>query len=92
MRVFDASLTLPEQERLQGLAAWYRLLEDRLLRMECPDDYHAELARRADEMDRLGLISFREWRHLRVEAHRAYLDAVAGRDYPCSVPSQASWM
>jgi hypothetical protein len=49
--------------------------------MDCPDAYHDELLRLADEMDRLGIVDWQEWRDLRVEADQAYLRAVAGADY-----------
>jgi hypothetical protein len=32
-------------------------------------------------MDRLGIVSWQEWRDLRIEADQAYLRAVAGEDY-----------
>lgn len=81
MQTFPDAFTPREQARLSAIAVWYQLLENRQLRMDCPDDYHAELARQADEMDRLGIISFAEWRGLRDEAHRAYQHAVQGVDY-----------
>lgn len=49
--------------------------------MDCPDAYHEELVRQTDEMDRLKIVSWSEWRDLRMEADRAYLEAVAGGDY-----------
>ncbi|MNY26913.1 hypothetical protein D3C86_1607850 [compost metagenome] len=49
--------------------------------MDCPDAYHDELLRQSDEMDRLGIVTWTEWRDLRMEADQAYLRAVAGEDY-----------
>ncbi len=46
-----------------------------------PDAYHDELLRQSDEMDRLGILTWGEWRDLRREADDAYLRAVAGDDY-----------
>ncbi|MDH4552701.1 hypothetical protein ABI582_07690 [Pseudomonas sp. SAS7] len=82
MRTFEKDLSAPQLLKLNCLAGWFRVLEDRALRMDSPDDYHEELLRRADEMDRQGIISWQEWRDLRREADAAYLRAVAGDDYP----------
>jgi len=82
MRTFEKDLSAPQLLKLNCLAGWFRVLEDRGLRMDSPDDYHEELLRRADEMDRQGIISWQEWRDLRREADAAYLRAVAGDDYP----------
>ncbi|MDH2076892.1 hypothetical protein [Pseudomonas atacamensis] len=72
----------PDQEaKLEAYASWHRALEDLPLRKECPDAYHDELSRQADEMDRLGIINWQEWRDLRLEADEAYLRSVAGADY-----------
>jgi hypothetical protein len=49
--------------------------------MDCPDAYHEELIRQADEMDRQKIVDWEEWRDLRVKADHAYLRAVAGADY-----------
>lgn len=81
MRTFEKDLSAPQLLKLNCLAGWFRVLEDRALRMDSPDDYHEELLRRADEMDRQGIISWQEWRDLRREADAAYLRAVAGDDY-----------
>ncbi|WP_256818914.1 hypothetical protein [Pseudomonas putida] len=82
MRTFEKDLSATQLLKLNWLAGWFRVLEDRALRMDSPDDYHEELLRRADEMDRQGIISWQEWRDLRREADAAYLRAVAGDDYP----------
>lgn len=82
MRTFEKDLSAPQLLKLNWLAGWFRVLEDRVLRMDSPDDYHEELLRRADEMDRQVIISWQEWRDLRREADAAYLRAVAGDDYP----------
>lgn len=81
MKVFCASFTAHDESRLRALAAWYQTLEDLQLRMECPNDYHDQLLRHADEMDRCGLVSWQEWRDLRIEADQHYLLAIAGADY-----------
>lgn len=81
MNAFKDLLTPVQELRLRALDAWHRALEDRQLRMDCPDAYHDELLRQSDEMDRLGIVSWSEWRDLRIEADQAYLRAVAGEDY-----------
>lgn len=81
MKVFKHQLTSAQETRLIALAAWQRALENRALRMDSPDAYHDELLRQSDEMDRLGILSWDEWRDLRREADVAYLRAVAGDDY-----------
>lgn len=81
MKSFKNLLTLAQEQRLCALDAWHRALDDCSLRMECPDAYHEELLRQADEMDRQGIVNWEEWRDLRVEADAAYLRAVAGGDY-----------
>lgn len=67
--------------RLRALDTWQKALENRPLRKDCPDAYHEELMRLADEMDRLGLVDWTEWRDLRQAADQAYLRGVAGEDY-----------
>ncbi|KAA0987871.1 hypothetical protein FQ192_18005 [Pseudomonas sp. ANT_J12] len=81
MKSFKNLLTLAQEQRLYALDAWHRALDNCALRMECPDAYHEELLRQADEMDRQGIVNWEEWRDLRVEADAAYLRAVAGGDY-----------
>jgi hypothetical protein len=81
MNAFKNLLTPSQETRLRALDAWHRALENRQLRMDCPDAYHDELLRQADEMDRLGIVTWSEWRDLRMEADQAYLRAVAGEDY-----------
>lgn len=81
MKSFKNLLTLAQEQRLCALDAWHRALDDCSLRRECPDAYHEELLRQADEMDRQGIVNWEEWRDLRVEADEAYLRAVAGGDY-----------
>lgn len=76
------SLFSPVQEaKLRAYDRWHQALDDCSLRMDCPDAYHDELLRQADEMDRKGIVTWREWRDLRIEADHAYLRAVAGADY-----------
>ncbi|WP_213941323.1 hypothetical protein [Pseudomonas sp. dw_612] len=81
MNSFKNLLTPAQEQRLCALDAWHRALDDCSLRMECPDAYHEELLRQADEMDRQGIVNWEEWRDLRLEADEAYLRAVAGGDY-----------
>lgn len=81
MRTLEKNLSAAQLLKLNCLALWYRVLEDKVLRMDSPDDYHEELLRQADEMDRRGIINWQEWRDLRIEADEAYLRVVAGEDY-----------
>lgn len=81
MNEFRNLLTLAHERKLCALDSWYRALENRSLRMDCPDAYHEELIRQADEMDRQGVVNWEEWRDLRLEADQSYLRAVAGSDY-----------
>jgi hypothetical protein len=81
MNAFKNRLTPEQESKLKALDAWHRALENRELRMECPDAYHDELLRQSDEMDRLGMLTNTEWCDLRREADAAYLRAVAGEDY-----------
>jgi hypothetical protein len=81
MNVLKNQLTFAQETKLLALDAWHRALENLELRRECPDAYHDELLRQTDEMDRMGVLSWDEWRDLRREADDAYLRAVAGDDY-----------
>lgn len=81
MNSFKNMLTPHQEQKFRALGSWHRALENCALRMECPDAYHEELLRLADEMDRQRMISWQEWRDLRMEADQAYLRAVAGEDY-----------
>jgi hypothetical protein len=81
MNAFKNLLTPAQETRLRALNAWHRALENRQLRMDCPDAYHDELLRQSDEMDRLGIVTWNEWRDLRMQADQAYLRAVSGEDY-----------
>ncbi|WP_150763006.1 hypothetical protein [Pseudomonas fluorescens] len=81
MNSFKNLLTPAQERRLCAMDSWHCALENYTLRMDCPDAYHEELLRQADEMDRRGIVSWEEWRDLRVEADQAYLLAVAGADY-----------
>ncbi|VVP85854.1 hypothetical protein PS910_02411 [Pseudomonas fluorescens] len=51
------TLSAEEHQFLQALARWRSFLEDRALRMDCPDVYHDILLREADELERRGVIS-----------------------------------
>ena len=81
MNSFKNLLTPAHERRLRALDFWHRALEDIALRMESPDAYHEELLRQSDEMDRQRIVSWEEWRDLRIRADQAYLRAVAGEDY-----------
>ncbi|RLU04925.1 hypothetical protein CS078_20190 [Pseudomonas prosekii] len=81
MKSFKNLLTRAQEHRLCALDAWHQSLDNCSLRRECPDAYHEELLRQADEMDRQGIVNWEEWRDLRVEADAAYMRAVAGGDY-----------
>jgi hypothetical protein len=88
MKSFSHLLSRAQEQRLLALDTWHRALENCALRRECPDAYHEELLRQADEMDRLGIVDWQEWTELRMEADRAYLRAVAGGDYQRSTAGQ----
>lgn len=81
MNSFRNLLTRAQERKLRALDSWHRALENCSLRMDCPDAYHEELLRQADEMDRRGIIDWQEWRDLRMTGDEAYLRAVAGEDY-----------
>lgn len=69
-----------EARRLVVINKWFGLYDDVQQRRDCPSTYHEELLRQADEMDRLGLVDWREWRDLRRLADRSFLKAIAGDD------------
>jgi hypothetical protein len=81
MNALKNQLTFAQETKLLALDAWHRAWENLELRMDCPDAYHEELLRQTDEMGRMGILSWDEWRDLRREADNAYLRAVAGDDY-----------
>lgn len=81
MNSFRNLLTRAQEQKLRALDAWHRAHENCSLRRDCPDAYHEELLRQADEMDRQGIIDWEEWRDLRTKGDEAYLRAVAGEDY-----------
>jgi hypothetical protein len=81
MNALKNQLAFARESKLLALDAWHSALENLELRMDCPDAYHDELLRKADEMDRMRVLSWDEWRDLRREADEAYLRAVAGDDY-----------
>lgn len=70
-----------EQRRLAAVNRWFALYDDVERRRDCPSSHHEELLRQVDEMDRQGLIDWREWRDLRRLADRGFLKAIAGADY-----------
>ena len=56
------------QRRLKAINRWFLLYDDVEQRRNCPSTHHEELLRLADEMDRLGLVDWREsvsYTHLR---------------------------
>lgn len=81
MNAFKNQLTPEQESRLHALAAWHGALDNRKLRMDCPDAYHDELLRQSDETNPLGMLTLTEWCDLRKVADAAYLRAVAGDDY-----------
>lgn len=81
MNAFKNLLTPAHERRLIALESWHRAFANIALRRSCPDSYHEELLRQADEMDRLGIVGWEEWRDFRVEADQAYSLAIAGDDY-----------
>ncbi|WP_085582360.1 MULTISPECIES: hypothetical protein [unclassified Pseudomonas] len=81
MHAFNHQLTATQEMKLQALDRWHRALDNQALRMDCPNDYHDELLRQCDEMHRRQIVSWEEWRDLRIEADQAYLRAIAGDDY-----------
>lgn len=80
MNAFTAPIAL-SQQRLEAIDRWLQTFDDHGLRRDCPSSYHEELLRQADEMDRLRLIDWEQWRDLRRLADSAFLQAVAGADY-----------
>ncbi|WP_194791516.1 hypothetical protein [Pseudomonas sp. UFMG81] len=80
MNAFTERMT-PAQCRLAAINRWFETYDDHALRRHCPSTYHDQLLRQADEMDRLHLIAWTEWRDLRRLADRAFMKAVAGADY-----------
>nr|WP_314481146.1 hypothetical protein [uncultured Pseudomonas sp.] len=70
-----------ELVRLEAINRWFSTFDDHALRSACPSSYHEELLRQADEMDRLGLIDWQQWRDLRQLADRAFTRALEGADY-----------
>lgn len=80
MHASKDNFSVTHEEKFRALDRWRRTLENRSFRMDSPDSYHEELLRQADEMDRVGMIDWREWRDLRVRADQAYLRSIAGED------------
>ncbi|MBP5954939.1 hypothetical protein ICA16_04610 [Pseudomonas anatoliensis] len=81
MNAYKNLLSDTEVKKLAALDRWHAAFDDVTLRRDNPDGYHEELIRRADELDRLGKITFEEWRVLRLDADQAWLRAVSGDDY-----------
>ncbi|MGA5587181.1 hypothetical protein ACPCHW_12995 [Pseudomonas siliginis] len=81
MNICKNMFSLDQEAKLRAYDGWHRALDNCELRRDCPDAYHDELLRLADEMDRLGMINWQEWRDLRTEADQAFLRAVSGADY-----------
>ena len=70
-----------QHRTLEAMERWFLVFDNVALRRDCPSSYHDELLRQADEMDRLHLIDWTEWRDLRLLADQAFLKAIAGSDY-----------
>ncbi|WP_230387666.1 hypothetical protein [Pseudomonas guariconensis] len=85
MNAFNEPLERERRKR-RAIDRWFTLFDDHTLRQDCPSTYHETLLRQADEMDRLGLLAWTEWRDLRRLADRAFLRAVAGADYHPATP------
>ncbi|MBB6157842.1 hypothetical protein HDC30_005094 [Pseudomonas sp. JAI115] len=81
MNTYKSLLSADQEAKLRAYDRWHRVLENCSLRRDSPDAYHDELLRQADEMDRLGIVTWQEWHELRIKADHAYLRAVAGADY-----------
>ncbi|MFJ4454217.1 hypothetical protein ACIP1G_10045 [Pseudomonas sp. NPDC089392] len=69
-----------EERRLVAINRWFLLYDNVESRRECPSSHHEALLRQANEMDRLGLVDWREWRDLRRLADRSFLKAIVGSD------------
>ena len=80
MNAFTKQITT-ERHRLEAINRWFVTFDDHRQRRDCPSTHHEELLRQADEMDRLGLVEWGEWRDLRRLADRGFLRAIAGADY-----------
>ena len=65
------------ERKQEALAAWYRLLREPQIRMDCEEQYN-ELLKAADEMEQEHLITAAEWRKLVREAGAAFARAVEG--------------
>ena len=65
------------EQKQQALAAWYQLLNEPLIGMECEDQYD-DLLKAADEMERLEIINSTEWRQLVREAGMTFATAPEG--------------
>ena len=68
---------MTHDRKQDALAAWYRLLHEPQIRMDCEEQYN-ELLKAADEMEQEGLITAAEWRKLVREAGAAFASAVEG--------------
>ncbi|MCX2901334.1 hypothetical protein [Pseudomonas mandelii] len=66
-----------DDRKQQAMAAWYQLLNEPLIRMDCEEQYD-ELLKAADEMERTGLINSNEWRQLVREAGTAFAQLTEG--------------
>lgn len=64
-------------KKQEALAAWYQLLNEPELRMDCEEHYD-ELLKAADEMEGDGIITSAEWRKLVREAAAAFANATEG--------------
>ncbi|MHC8400578.1 hypothetical protein ACYZTX_14145 [Pseudomonas sp. MDT1-17] len=68
---------MSDEQKRQALAAWYQLLKEPEVRMDCEEQYD-ELLKAADEMERTGLINSVEWRKLVQAASAAFANATEG--------------
>ncbi|MGL6245161.1 hypothetical protein [Pseudomonas sp.] len=68
-----------DEQKKKAMDAWYKLLNEPEIRMDCEEQYD-ELLKAADEMERTGLINCKEWRQLVREAGAAFSKAKEGVD------------
>lgn len=66
-----------DDRKQEALDAWYQLLKEPQIRMDCEEQYD-ELLKAADEMESTGLINDAEWRRLVREAGLAFANATEG--------------
>ncbi len=63
---------------LEAINRWFSTFDDHALRNACPSAYGEELLSQADEMRRLQLIAWQQWRDLRQLVDRSLQRASKG--------------